>query len=313
MIISVSRRTDIPAYYSEWFMNRIKEQYVLVRNPMNPHQVSRISLSPDVVDGIVFWTKNPLPMMDKLDGLKDYPYYFQFTLNSYGKDIEANIPPKNHVMLSAFQKLANKIGKERIVWRYDPILFNDRYTFDYHVKSFQMIASQLCGCTEQCIVSFVDRYRSTERNAKSLNLIQPDAEQETELMRNFSAIAIENGLLLATCAENMDLSALNIRPAHCIDKDRLERLCGCRLNLEKDKNQRKECGCAESIDVGMYNTCGNGCLYCYANYNPALVQKHFQGHNPISPFICGEIGEGDVIKEREVHSCKDCQLNFFSV
>ena len=130
MIISASRRTDIPTYYSEWFFNRIKEGYALVRNPMNAHQISKISLNPDVVDGIVFWTKNPTPMLDKLDRLKDYTYYFQFTLNAYGQDVEASIPSKNNVVIPAFQKLSDMIGPEKVIWRYDPIYLNETYKFE---------------------------------------------------------------------------------------------------------------------------------------------------------------------------------------
>ena len=134
MIISASRRTDIPTYYSDWFYSRIKDGFVLVRNPMNIHQVSKISLSSDVVDGIVFWTKNPIPMMTKLDEIKDYSYYFQFTLNAYGKDVEPNVPSKNEIIIPAFQKLSQKMGKDKVVWRYDPIFFNENYTMDYHCK-----------------------------------------------------------------------------------------------------------------------------------------------------------------------------------
>ena len=143
MIISASRRTDIPNYYSEWFFNRIKEGYVLVRNPMNISQVSKISLSPDVVDGIVFWTKNPLPILDRLEELREYTYYFQFTLTPYGKDVEPNVPSKNDLIIPSFRKLSERIGKERVVWRYDPILFNDKYTMDYHIKYFKALAAKL--------------------------------------------------------------------------------------------------------------------------------------------------------------------------
>ena len=161
MIISASRRTDIPNYYSEWFFNRIKEGYVLVRNPMNISQVSKISLSPDVVDGIVFWTKNPLPILDRLEELREYTYYFQFTLTPYGKDVEPNVPSKNDLIIPSFRKLSERIGKERVVWRYDPILFNDKYTMDYHVKYFKTLAAKLHAYTEKCIVSILDFYQKT--------------------------------------------------------------------------------------------------------------------------------------------------------
>ena len=156
MIISASRRTDIPSHYADWFYNRIKEGYVCVRNPMNVHQISRIPLSPDVIDGIVFWTKNPRPMMDRLDLLRDYMYYFQFTINSYGQDIEANIPSKNDIIIPTFRELSDMIGCERVIWRYDPILLTKKYSIDYHIRYFEEIAKRLSGYTEKCIISLVD-------------------------------------------------------------------------------------------------------------------------------------------------------------
>ena len=139
MILSVSRRTDIPNYYSEWFYNRIKEGFLYVRNPMNAHQVSEIKITPDVVDCIVFWTKNPLPMMKRLNETKDYNYYFQFTLTGYGNDVEVNLSNKKTEMIPVFQELSEKIGKQKVIWRYDPIFFSDRYTKEYHLKAFKSI------------------------------------------------------------------------------------------------------------------------------------------------------------------------------
>ena len=155
MIISASRRTDIPTYYSNWFYNRIKEQNVLVRNPMNIHQVGKIDLSPDVVDGIVLWTKNPVPMMPRLSELERYNYYFQFTLNAYDLDVEPNIPSKNEIIIPAFQKLSQMIGREKVIWRYDPIFFNNKYTMEYHCKYFEVLAEKLSDYTEKCTVSLV--------------------------------------------------------------------------------------------------------------------------------------------------------------
>ena len=140
MIISASRRTDIPAFYSEWFLNRIKEGFLDVRNPMNNRQVSRLPLSPELVDCIVFWTKNPIPMLPKLDGLRKYCYYFQFTLTGYGRDIETNLPDKRKELIPAFQELSDRIGPERVIWRYDPILVSDRYSAAYHIKAIAEIA-----------------------------------------------------------------------------------------------------------------------------------------------------------------------------
>lgn len=154
MILSASRRTDIPNYYSEWFFNRIREGFVYVRNPMNAQQVSKIDITPKVVDCIVFWTKNPEPMLDRLDELASYKYYFQFTLTGYGKDMECNVPHKKEKMIPIFQELSKKIGTKKVIWRYDPILFTKKYTPEYHLKAFEQIATALQGYTEKCVVSF---------------------------------------------------------------------------------------------------------------------------------------------------------------
>lgn len=313
MMISASRRTDIPAFYSEWLFNRIKKGYVLVRNPMNIHQVGKISLTPDVVDGIVFWTKNPTPMMSRLSELDKYTYYFQFTLTAYDRDVEPNIPSKNSVIIPEFQNLSKVIGRDRVIWRYDPIFFNDHYTMEYHCKYFRVLASKLGDYTEKCTVSFLDLYKNTARNVRPLNIQTETVEMQYEIMQRFAEIAAEFGIYLDTCAEKTDLGSLKIGHACCIDKDRFERIGNCRLTLGKDSNQRSECGCVASIDIGTYNTCKHGCLYCYANYSQNTVRKNSLAHNPNSPLLFGEIGEGDTIKERNVKSCKENQLTIFDL
>ena len=296
MIISASRRTDIPSYYSEWLVNRLKEKYVLVRNPMNIHQVSKIDLSPDVVDAIVFWTKNPTPMLSYLDQINDYTYYFQFTLSAYGPDVERNLPSKNKIIIPTFQQLSKEIGKEKVIWRYDPIFFNEQYSIEYHCKYFEVLASKLGDYTEKCTVSFMDMYRNTERNVKPLSIVKDTYEMQVELLQRFVEIAKEYGLYIDTCAEIGDFHNIGVEHAHCIDRERIERIGGFKLNVDKDTNQRAECGCVASIDIGAYNTCKNGCLYCYANYSSNTVEKNFGMHNPKSPLLFGEIDSTDVIK-----------------
>lgn len=311
MIISASRRTDIPTYYSEWLFNRLREEYVLVRNPMNIHQVGKINLSPDIVDGIVFWTKNPVPMLKRLSELEKYNYYFQFTLNAYGTDVEPNVPSKKDVIIPAFIELSRAIGRDRMIWRYDPIFLNEKYTMEYHIKYFRTLASRLSEYTEKCTVSFLDLYKNTARNVQPLKIVPETQEQQLELMQILSEIAQEYGIYIDTCAEAIDLGHLQIAHACCIDKERFERLGKCKLTVEKDRNQRPECGCIASIDIGAYNTCKNGCLYCYANYSGITVAKNAQKHNPLSPLLFGEIGPEDTIVERKVKSCKDLQISLF--
>ncbi len=301
MIISASRRTDIPAFYSEWFLNRIREGYLYVRNPSNIHQISQIKLTPDVVDFIVFWTKNPKEIISKLDKLKEYNYYFQFTLTSYDRDIEVNIPSKGKYLISIFKELSDKIGPQKVIWRYDPILLNEKYTMYYHIENFEKIAKQLSSYTEKCTISFLDFYKKTERNLRESSIEKFTLQDIKFIAKNFSEIAQLYNLKLDTCSEEIDLDEFGITHAHCIDADLMEKLTNYTYEIGKDKNQRKECGCVESIDIGSYNTCKNGCKYCYANFNQRQVEINSSCHNPKSPLLCGEINPlEDKIIERKV-------------
>lgn len=308
MIISASRRTDIPTYYSEWFFNRLKAGYVLVRNPMNAHQISKISLNPDVVDGIVFWTKNPIPMLEKLDCLKEYPYYFQFTLNAYGQDVEPGVPSKSARIIPAFQKLSDRIGPDRVVWRYDPIFLTETYTAQYHIRYFEELAKRLAPYTRKCTISFLDFYRNTQKSLSGLSVQKFAPEMQEFLAKNLAEIAHSYGLQMDTCAEKIDLQKYGIQHARCIDNRLFEKLLDCPLRVKKDKNQRLECGCMESIDIGAYNTCANGCRYCYANHSTKTVSTNFHRHNPASPLLFGEVEASDKITERKMQSCAVRQI-----
>ncbi len=310
MILSVSRRTDIPNYYSDWFISRIKEGFLYVRNPMNAHQISRIDLSPDVVDCIVFWTKNPANMMEKLDCLEDYVYYFQFTLTGYGKDIEPNLPNKREELIPTFKRLSEKIGKEKVIWRYDPILISKRYTVDYHLKAFEEIAGNLADYTEKVIISFVDFYSKTQRNTKELDMKQMTDEEMISMAGKMAQIASKYNLVIETCAEQINLQEAGIQHGSCIDKKLIERILGCKLIAQKDKNQRGECGCFESVEIGAYNTCLNGCKYCYANFNDNKVKDNIKLYHRDSALLCGNITSEDRITDRKVKSLKDTQISF---
>jgi DNA repair photolyase len=284
MIISASRRTDIPAYYSDWLLNRINEKFVLVQNPFNARQIRRIKLSPADVDCIVFWSKNPDPMINKLNSLKDYAYYFQFTLNTYSSDVETNLPSKIK-LIETFIKLSDKIGPEKVVWRYDPILLNDIYTINYHIDNFGETAVKLHKYTEKVIFSFIDFYKKIESNIKALNIKAAGIDDKNKIAENLSAIAKSNNLLIETCAEDIDLSKYGIPHARCIDDRLISRITGRVIKAGKDKNQRLECGCAAGVDIGAYNSCQNGCVYCYANYSQDVVTKNLREHDVFSPSL----------------------------
>ena len=203
MILSVSRRTDIPAFYSEWFFGRLREGSCLVRNPFNPHQLSRIPMTPEAVECIVFWTKNPGPMLGKLGLLDPIPFYFQFTLTGYGRDIEPGFPHKKECMIPIFRELSSQVGKDRVVWRYDPIFFTDRYTADYHLRAFGQIAEALQGYTRRVVISFLDLYAKVKRNMKAYGgelRTMPDSGAFGPFVSALSEIAAEHGMEICACA-----------------------------------------------------------------------------------------------------------------
>lgn len=299
MILSVSRRTDIPAFYSDWFFNRLKEGFVLVRNPMNIHQVSKITLSPDVIDCIVFWSKNPRPMLSRLDELRNYMYYFQFTINAYDKGFEVGVPKKESI-INTFKELSDKIGPKRVIWRYDPILLTDRMNMDYHVRYFEEIARRLKGYTNICVISFIDLYKKTKANLKDTQARELSVKEMIDLSAKLFIIAKIYGINIQTCAEEIVLESVGITHGKCIDNALIEDLLGVKLVVSKDPNQRKECGCVQSIDIGEYNTCAHGCKYCYANFNESILLKKRAAHDPNSPLLIGHIEENDKVTEKKL-------------
>lgn len=307
MIVSVSRRTDIPAFYSDWFFNRIKEGFVYVVNPMNLKQVSKVELSPEKVDCFVFWTKNATPMIDRLDELKEYNYYFQYTITSYGKDVEKGILDKKKI-IESFKKLSTKIGKEKVILRYDPILLSKKYSIEYHCEKFEKLCSQLNGYTEKCVISFIDLYKKTERNTKELNLIPMGIDQIQEISQKLSSIAKKYNISIETCSEGYDLTKFGINKGKCIDDKLISKIIGYELNVKKDNTQRDVCGCVKSVDIGQYNTCRHHCLYCYANFNYNQVEYNYKLHNKNNPLLIGDVRKDAKITTRDMKSIKDVKI-----
>jgi len=295
MIISVSRRTDIPAFYAEWFLNRLREGFVLVRHPFRPSQIERISLAPVDVDALVFWTRNADPLIPHLDELdsRGYRYYFQYTLVHYPKSLEKS-PISLSQKIERFRKLSERIGPERIIWRYDPVILTILTDQQYHRRCFEEIAKGLRGFTHRCMISFLDVYRKTKqkmaelsgKEAMRLIDLHQDEEKARELSRLFSERAREYALELFTCAEPFDLEDLGIRHGKCVDDRLIGRLFGLNLSLTKDRGQRRLCRCVESKDIGTYDTCPHGCVYCYANTSDELAQRNFQRHDAYAPMLC---------------------------
>jgi len=296
MIISASRRTDIPAFHSDWFMRRIREEYFYRVNPFNSKQVTGFSLRPEHVDAIVFWTKNPGPLMAHLDELnaRGFFYYFQFTLNPYGSEYEPNVAVMAE-RIDTFKKLADRIGAERVIWRYDPVILSNITPVAWHLEQAERIASRLESSTRRMMFSFYDFYGKgngrLDAALKGSGIILEDitaAEKSCdlhELVKGFGKIAADFNLRIFSCSEEIDLTRFGIEHGSCIDGNLIEELSGSKPAAAKDKNQRKSCGCMESADMGMYNTCSFRCRYCYANFNEKMIDINLKKHDPASPSL----------------------------
>ena len=307
MIIQTGMRTDIPAFYSKWFLNRLNEGYVLVRNPYNPSQVTRYSLSPEVVDLIAFCTKNPGPMLSHMDALSLYGQYWFVTITPYGKDIEPNVPDKEHVM-DDFIRLSNAVGVDSVGWRYDPIFVDDAHTVEWHIAEFAHMAKRLAGYTKTCVISFIDIYKKVEKNFPQARAVS-EADR-IAIGQAFIEIAAQHEMTIRPCAEGNTLAQYGADCSGCMTVNTFETALHERLVVPKRKaNQRNgECACLLGVDIGAYDTCGHLCKYCYANTDPALVRYNMKCHDPQSPFLLGGNQPGDVIHEAAQKSWIDRQM-----
>jgi hypothetical protein len=312
MIISASRRTDIPAFYSEWFINRLKAGFAYVKNPWNPNRMTNVLLNTDVVDCIVFWTKNPKPMISKLETIDKmgYPYYFQFTITPYGHKVEKGLPRKMEIM-ETFQQLSNKIGKYRVIWRYDPVIVSETFSVQYHLEAFGKMCDILGGYTSKCIISFVDLYTQVPKNVKNVVNSKVNKIDMNTISQGFSDIAKNYNILLETCAEAIDLSMYGVHHASCIDLNLIEDIIGYPIHGKKSPDQRPVCGCIGSIDIGVYNCCSHGCVYCYATTNEHMIRKNMYLHDPHSPMLVGHPCGDEIMTVREANSLKIRQSSLF--
>ncbi|MCI8632361.1 MAG: DUF1848 domain-containing protein [Lachnospiraceae bacterium] len=292
MIISASRRTDIPSYHGRWLMNRLHAGYALTRNPMNLRQIQRVCLSPQSVDCIVFWTKNAAPFLPYLDEIEamGYAYYFQHTLTPYGADLEPGLPPKEE-LLEQVAALGSRIGRQRLVWRYDPIILTSRYDMPFHLNAFERYCRALSPYTDEVVISFFDLYKRLQKSG-----LHEAAPEEIRLLApQLGQIAASYHLRIRACSEAMDLSSYGIERGSCIDLQRISRITHTAPRAQKDAGQRPHCGCSKSVDIGAYNTCLNGCHYCYANYSKASIDRNLSQCDPDSPFLLGQLKPGEHI------------------
>lgn len=303
MILNTGQRTDIPAFYSEWFMNRVREGYVMVRNPYNQSAVTRFEIRPDLVDMIGFCTKNPIPMLPYIAELNQsgYAQYWQVTITPYGRDIEPGVPDKREIV-AAFQKLSALVGKERIVWRYDPIFLDQKYTADYHRRAFETMSRALSGWTDYCVISFIDLYPKVKRNFPQAR--EMSEQEKIALGKDLIDIAAANKMTIRTCGEGNFLAAYGAECGGCMTPAIYKKALGQALNFSRFVPSRSECACYLSCDIGAYSSCQHFCRYCYANSDWRAVKKNAGLHDPRSPFLIGGPLPGDIVRQAEQKSWK---------
>lgn len=307
MILFVSGRCDIPAFFSQWFFHRLHAGFVDVRNPFNPHQISRILLKESTIDVIIFCTKNPIPMLPRLHEIP-FPYIFHITLTPYHNDMEKNVANKKEI-IKAIKCMSEQIGKDRVIVRYDPILLNETYTIHYHVRAFDRMCQQLQDYIHTIIISFVDMYQNTKRNMDRMKLKEIKEQDMHEIGQQFGRIAKKYHIKVQTCAEQIDLSAYGIKQGECMNLEDISKAIGHTFEPPKGKGVRDQlCGCLASVDIGDYNCCPHECLYCYANYDAQKIQKRILLHDEFSSVLLGHIEETDHITIREDKKIKQEKL-----
>ncbi len=305
MIIQTGNRTDIPAFYAEWFANRLQEGCVLVRNPFNPISVTRYRLHPDVVDLLVFCSKNPAPMQKYADLLKPYHRYWFVTITPYGKDIEPNVPDKNDVM-ETFRNLSSIVGPDNVCWRYDPIFIDERWTIERHIESFGAMCQILAGSVNTVVISFIDLYEKVKRNFPEARTVPMSVQ--LRLTEAFVKIGRECGMIIKPCGESRELASVGADCSGCMTQAVFEAAIGENLILPHNPVNRKECACYITGDIGAYNTCGHFCRYCYANADRTAVKAAMKQHDPKSPLLIGHVSETDIIHEAKQVSWIDPQM-----
>ncbi len=294
MILNVSGRTDIVAFYTEWFINRYQEGFVDVRNPFNKSLVSRIYF--EDVDAILFCTKNPAPILDFLKEIEK-PIIFQVTLTPYKKDIEPNVPDKKEV-IEAIKKLSSIVGTDNLYIRYDPIFLSAKYNTAYHIKAFDKLCNLLDGYVKHFIVSFIDDYKNVRKNANILQLREFMEEDFEQIGKHFSESARKHNMTVQTCFEERNLVEYGFQKGECLSHEMAFRLTGKTYKTWKARKEKK-CNCVEMVDIGVYNSCKHFCKYCYANFDEKQVENNVQNHNPTSSLLVGKIEETDMIKVRK--------------
>ena len=300
MIINTGSRTDTVQYYSEWLLKRFKEGFVYSRNPLFLNKVTKYELNPEVVDCVIFCSKNYEPILERLHEITDrFNTYFYYTITAYGKDIEPNVPSIED-SIETLIKLSEIVGAKRIAWRYDPILLTEKYTKNRHYETFDYMSEKLSPYIDRCIFSFVEMYKKLKTNMPEIILLTP--EDKDEIAKNIGLIAKKNKILLQTCATLENYEKYNIIQSGCITAEILGKANDVSFSNIKHSGNRKGCRCMENRNIGDYDTCPNGCKYCYANQNPQIAKKNYEKHNADSPLILGGLNPTDEISQSSQRS-----------
>ncbi len=311
MIINTGGRTDTVQYYTPWLLQRFREGFVYARNPLFPSKVTRYDLTPDKVDAVVFCSKDYSPILPRITEITDrFSTYFYYTITAYGKDIEPGVPSIDESIRTLIE-LSHIVGRKRIAWRYDPVLLTADYTIDTHRRTFSYISEKVAPYIDRCIFSFVEIYRKLEYNMPELMPLS--VEDMEELAMILGRTASDNGIYIQTCGTDKDYSRYGIHSSGCMTLDILGNANDIRFRKLKHNGMRSGCHCIESRDIGAYDTCPNGCRYCYANKNPRIAKENYMKHDPRSPILLGSLSEEDVItqarqtsfQEKEAPQCRD--------
>ena len=294
MILQTGQRTDIPAFYGQWLINRVRQGFVDVRNPYNPIHITRYPINHEVVDGIVFCTKNPLPFIPLLHEINDYRQYWHMTITPYGADIETNVP-QVALVIDGFKHISTKRNPQSMVWRYDPIILTHNYTIDFHFESFYKMAKALEGYTDTVVVSFIDIFDKVAQNFPEG--YRPSLDIQTKIIKELVSIAHSHHMILKTCGEGDIFKELGVNTEGCLTLDCYERAWNVKLKAPKRAPARPECNCYLHGDIGAYDTCSHFCRYCYANTNQAAVSQNRMQHDPKSSLLIGTLSKTAIIKE----------------
>lgn len=295
MIINTGSRTDTVQYYSDWLLKKFKEGFVYSRNPLFPNIVTRYELNPNILDCVVFCSKNYEPILDRLTEITDkFNTYFHYTITAYGRDIEPNVPTIDE-SIETLIKLSKIVGKQRIAWRYDPILLTKKYTKQVHYNTFDYMSKRLSPHIDRCIFSFVDMYKKLETNMPEIIILNNN--DKIEIAKNIGSIAKKHNMIIQTCATIEDFKQFRILQTGCMTSEILGKANNITFKKVRHSGNRQGCKCIENRNIGDYDTCPNGCKYCYANKNPQIAQENYKKHNPNDLMILGNLKPTDEIQQ----------------